>query len=356
MKSGLKLVGVLVGLILFAVLVNTWWKNATVDAICPSTTASAPSAGAIPAGAGTSTNPASMVKISQGDQACLNSRFEVVLSGAFAQEASESHKADGPGFTKKFTLYLNDVPMTGLEPPLHLATTSDTMRLNFKLNRNSHNDENRKSWNSLLSGIEIGSNRVSMGLSFNGGVIHESANALLYSTRPARVIWVVVGVGVIILLGGMWTLIEWTSILRDDGPGTPYSLGKTQMAVWGLLVMLSFVGVLIVSGQMERIPEQSLMLLGISSATGLLSLMVAAEKDPAARAKSNTGTWLRDIISDDKGPSFHRLQVVIWTGILAVVFAWTVASTFSMPEFDNTLLLLLGISNGTYLGFKLQNA
>ena len=63
--------------------------------------------------------------------------------------------------------------------------------------------------------------------------------------------------------------------------------------------------------------------------------------------------WFTDIISDGKGVSFQRLQVVIWTLILGFVFAWTVANTCSMPEFENTLLVLMGISNGLYLGFKI---
>ena len=51
--------------------------------------------------------------------------------------------------------------------------------------------------------------------------------------------------------------------------------------------------------------------------------------------------------------SFHRLQVVIWTMVLGVVFVQTVAQVMSMPEFPETLLTLLGISNATYLGFKI---
>ena len=51
--------------------------------------------------------------------------------------------------------------------------------------------------------------------------------------------------------------------------------------------------------------------------------------------------------------SFHRLQVVIWTMVLGAVFVQTVAQVMSMPEFPETLLTLLGISNATYLGFKI---
>jgi hypothetical protein len=68
---------------------------------------------------------------------------------------------------------------------------------------------------------------------------------------------------------------------------------------------------------------------------------------------SEAGRWFMDIISDGDGVSFQRLQVVLWTLILGFVFASTVANTCSMPEFENTLLVLMGISNGLYLGFKI---
>ena len=41
-----------------------------------------------------------------------------------------------------------------------------------------------------------------------------------------------------------------------------------------------------------------------------------------------------------------------WTVAMAVVFIVGVFRTFGMPDFDATMLGLLGISSGTYLGFK----
>ena len=48
----------------------------------------------------------------------------------------------------------------------------------------------------------------------------------------------------------------------------------------------------------------------------------------------------------------HRLQMLVWTVILGIVFVLKVLSNLAMPEFDATLLALMGISSGTYLGFK----
>jgi hypothetical protein len=38
--------------------------------------------------------------------------------------------------------------------------------------------------------------------------------------------------------------------------------------------------------------------------------------------------------------------------VLVIVFVFAVRDSVLMPVFDNTLLGLLGISSGTYLGFK----
>ena len=40
--------------------------------------------------------------------------------------------------------------------------------------------------------------------------------------------------------------------------------------------------------------------------------------------------------------------------LFAVIFVVKVCTNLGMPEFNTTLLGLMGISNGTYLGFKLQ--
>ena len=44
--------------------------------------------------------------------------------------------------------------------------------------------------------------------------------------------------------------------------------------------------------------------------------------------------------------------MVVWTIVLGVIFAWSVYRNMTMPEFDASLLTLMGISSGTYVGFK----
>ncbi len=72
---------------------------------------------------------------------------------------------------------------------------------------------------------------------------------------------------------------------------------------------------------------------------------------PTPSAGASAG-FLRDILSDGSGYSFHRFQIFAWTIVLGVIFISSVYNGLTMPEFSATLLGLMGISSGTYIGFK----
>jgi hypothetical protein len=91
--------------------------------------------------------------------------------------------------------------------------------------------------------------------------------------------------------------------------------------------------------------------MGISSATALSAKMIS---DPHAADKPTTGNFLKDILTGSSDNELHRLQIVIWTIVLAIIFITSVYENLAMPEFNGTLLTLMGISSGTYIGFKLN--
>jgi len=72
---------------------------------------------------------------------------------------------------------------------------------------------------------------------------------------------------------------------------------------------------------------------------------------PPASAGVSRGL-LPDILSDGAGYSFHRFQIFVWTIVLGIIFVSSVYNNLTMPEFSATLLGLMGISSGTYIGFK----
>ena len=68
------------------------------------------------------------------------------------------------------------------------------------------------------------------------------------------------------------------------------------------------------------------------------------------------GFW-RDLVADDRGGvTLDRVQIAVWTIVLGMIFISSVALDLTMPEFSGTLLALMGISSGTYIGFKLPQA
>ena len=75
------------------------------------------------------------------------------------------------------------------------------------------------------------------------------------------------------------------------------------------------------------------------------------ELAPTIEAVQTRGFFV-DILSDADGISFHRFQMAAWTVTLGLLFATSVWQGLTMPDFSNQLLGLLGISAGTYIGFK----
>jgi hypothetical protein len=62
---------------------------------------------------------------------------------------------------------------------------------------------------------------------------------------------------------------------------------------------------------------------------------------------------MHDLLSEGGLVSFHRFQIFVWTLVLGIIFVVSVYNDLSMPQFSATLLGLMGISAGTYVGFKL---
>jgi len=72
---------------------------------------------------------------------------------------------------------------------------------------------------------------------------------------------------------------------------------------------------------------------------------------PASSSSVSRG-FLQDILADASGYSFHRFQIFAWTIVLGIIFVSSVYNSLTMPEFSATLLGLMGLSSGTYIGFK----
>jgi hypothetical protein len=161
---------------------------------------------------------------------------------------------------------------------------------------------------------------------------------------------------VLLVWGLLIYLARYSALLRDPaGSGTPlenrtFSLAKTQMAWWFAIIFAAVVFLWLVTGEIPALSGQALALLGISSATTVASVGISPEHTMASGHKD---VFFHDLMSDANGVTIQRFQMLVMTIALGIMFLFRVATRLTMPEFDPSLLALLGISAGTYLGLKI---
>jgi hypothetical protein len=85
----------------------------------------------------------------------------------------------------------------------------------------------------------------------------------------------------------------------------------------------------------------------------LNALSAKIEEARSGLTQPTSKTFWDDLVTDANGPSFHRFQMIAWTVILGILFLAGVYKNLAMPQFSGTMLALMGISAGTYLGFKI---
>lgn len=216
--------------------------------------------------------------------------------------------------------------------------------------------ENRAMWSAHSPWLTHTDVRVAVGLDDASTFAHGQGTVELHFVRK---FWAGL---VLALSGGMLAFILWraksTSMLRDgaDDAGQPgtYSLARVQMAFWTVLILGGYAFLLGVCGSVDSLNASILSLMGIGAGTALGAAAVEAQHDghaEAATAKSQ-GFW-RDIFHGGTSGALHRIQLIAWTGIVGLVFLRSVIAELEFPDLDATLLALMGISSGTYLGFKI---
>ncbi len=304
-------------------------------------------------------------------------------------------------------LYVNERPIKGVFPTA-VTTTKDSAQLVYRLTRTA---DSKSTWGGILASQKSPhSVRVSVGAE-NKQPFPSDAKFELIVIRTGWQMWAFIAIGILIL-GAFVFITPMKDMFRESGTPDPdgtakknaYSLAKCQMGFWFIVVIFSYVFIWLITWDRDVLPAEVLGLLGISAGTFLAataidnskssdassSLPQAASELEAIRKKLDSlkaksplpeadvsvtevqlkakeqavqrlrsqiyaqphKSFLSDLLVDANGYSFHRFQILIWTLVLAVIFLSSVLNDLSMPVFSATLLGLMGISNGTYLGFK----
>ncbi|MFZ6767340.1 hypothetical protein ACO0LM_09655 [Undibacterium sp. Di26W] len=167
--------------------------------------------------------------------------------------------------------------------------------------------------------------------------------------------YVVFGFGFIAVVGyALFRLGRDSGLLRDSSTSAinerTFSLARVQMAWWFFIVLVSYIWLWIVAEGIPTVSPQALGLLGIGSATYLTAAGVDASKQ---NQFGESKGFFKDILSDSQGLTLHRFQMLVFNVLIGVLFLVYVIQHFSMPVFDGNILTLLGMSAGTYAGFKI---
>jgi len=137
-----------------------------------------------------------------------------------------------------------------------------------------------------------------------------------------------------------------------------YSLSKTLMFYWTVIVFLSICYIAIVSDNLPEIDRGVLILLGIVAGTTTAGAVIDTDQSntPGIVRTQDVDPsvgFLTDILSDKQGISVSRFQTVIFNLIYGFGFIGIVISQQVLFDFPANTLMLLGISSGAYALLKI---
>lgn len=262
-----------------------------------------------------------------------------------------------------------------------------TTLLTFDVTRDLSTETARQNWKEVLVAAQ---NRPRLAVSAGvetGAPARTRAEVELQVIDMKRLyLWVLLAAVIVVVF--FWITAK-SGCLRDGEPlqenmkdaDRAYSLARVQMAAWTVIILLSFLYVWCLTREFNgSITTTALVLMGVSAGTyaGAVGVdsqkqkskqqeadEVESERPEGTRARARLKTlqqqsevcktegFFRDLLTSAEGPSLHRLQFIAWTIVLMVVFVVGVKETLTMPQFDETLLGLMGISSGAYVGLKL---
>ena len=291
-------------------------------------------------------------------QVSLGSRLCIVVAGVAKPVAAGAN----PAAPADIALHLND-ERTKLSAKADAVPGPQLVIYPFGEHTDATTDA-AKFWRALLAGkTKGGTMDLGVAVSRAAGPTAPAPALIEFLVYKTGILWL--GAAAMLVLVAAFSVFAANStVLRDtattDANGKPtgtYSLGRTQMALWLVLSVAGFIFLWLTLGfYINVITSAILVLLGINGVTGLAAILID-KPDPAAvnpaPARTSQG-FLEDLVCDSEGAKLQRIQMIVWTCILAAIFVWNVFWNFVFVDFDTNLLLLMGIASSTYLGFKTQ--
>lgn len=260
------------------------------------------------------------------------------------------------GNCSSIVLFINGMALKGLQPE---SCDNKVGHVRYLLRRTEGSDE---VWHKLLGSPRHYGKSVSISVGADEQFpVRSTVSSFALEAVPRFWFLLFIAIGAVFVFL-LIILCRRTSIIRS-GLTTqpvndrPYSLSLFQMVFWFCLVIVAYVFVWMINDELDTITGSVLALIGIGAGTAIGASLIdksKAEATPPEAVPVTTRGFVHDVLSDADGISLHRFQMFIWTLVLGIIFVASVYKNLAMPEFSSTLLGLMGISSGTYVGFKVQ--
>jgi hypothetical protein len=185
------------------------------------------------------------------------------------------------------------------------------------------------------------------------------------------------GVGVVVVAVVVTFVVTggkpWTVI--DGADGRP-STSKFQWTIWTAIVLFAYSAIYFArarNGSWEALPDvppNILIVLGFSTTTMVVAKGITTQFVANGRVVKPAGTQ-GGLLTDDGGQSdLSKVQLVMWTLLAIGIYLATVVKQVSavaagssvqgsnagLPDIDASLMVLMGLAQGGYLGKKLVTA
>lgn len=144
------------------------------------------------------------------------------------------------------------------------------------------------------------------------------------------------------------------------GPDRDPSLSLFQIFFWTVITVWGLLYVYGVTGSLLTMTASMMALLGIAGVGSVAARWVAAanapegsgSQAPGAQSDPAKGFQFWQMLSTNGSFDLLKLQLFVFTLTIGTYVVWRIADTAAFPELDANTLLLLGVSQGVYIGGK----
>lgn len=144
------------------------------------------------------------------------------------------------------------------------------------------------------------------------------------------------------------------------GPDNEPSLSLSQIFIWTTITVWGFIYVYMVSGSLLTMTTDMMGLLGIAGAGTVAARWLGARETAStpqgtrsqASANASTDMVFWRILSTNGNFDLLKLQLFLFTVTIAAYVVYRILDSAAFPALDANTLLLLGVSQGVYIGGK----